>query len=640
MAEKLPSRDENLPPASPRADEAATNPSPQSQGETSVNSSADSSRNASAGSSADASPNSPQSPAEGAQPKLQKGKPLLPRGRAVGRSPQQAGGGAKGANPEAAARPAEKAKAAPGGPTKLVQAAEKPSREQVGGEQAPVVEREQEQSRVSFLLWEIIHWMPSWFVSMVVHAVALLIMAMITLPAPQPDTVQQLVVAPGQNEQLEEIEEFLAEVPEDINLATDITQIDVASHIETSQDISPFDDQTAAMGAVELSPIGLEHAPQTDLLASVGALTGDAFSGRGSGKERLVRTAGGTEGSEQAVALALKWLADHQLPDGGWSFDHTKAGGCNGQCRSPGTLADARAAATAMALLPFLGAGQTHREGKYVKNVRAGLYFLITNRMKISPEGGSFHESGGNMYSHGLASITLCEAYGMTHDRVLSAPAQQALNFICYAQDPVGGGWRYKPREKGDTSVVGWQLMALKSGAMAYLQVPKVTIQKAQAFLDSVQANGGATYGYLDPGSGPGTTAVGLLCRMYLGWDKNHPALQKGVKTLSDWGPSIDKSGPGRNNFYYNYYATQVMRHWEGEEWKKWNRVMRDYLVTTQAKKGHETGSWYFENSGDHGKERGGRLYFTSLATLILEVYYRHMPLYRKQATAENFPLD
>ena len=28
---------------------------------------------------------------------------------------------------------------------------------------------------------------------------------------------------------------------------------------------------------------------------------------------------------------------------------------------------------------------------------------------------------------------------------------------------------------------------------------------------------------------------------------------------------------------YYNYYATQVMRHWEGEEWEKWNKVMRDY---------------------------------------------------------------
>lgn len=490
------------------------------------------------------------------------------------------------------------------------------------------------------VLWEILHWMPSWFVSMVVHAVALLVMAMISIPGPRESTAQQLVVAPGQNEQLEEVEDLFDEPPQDLNLATELSPAEVASNVDNSQDISPFNDDTAAMASVELSPIGLEHAPQTDLLANLGALEGDAFAGRGAGRERLARLGGASEGSERAVALALQWLANHQLPDGGWSFDHTKAGGCNNQCRNPGNLADARAAATALALLPFLGSGQTHREGKYAKNVRAGLYYLITNRMKVSAEGGSFFESGGSMYSHGLAAIVLTEAYGMTHDKVLAAPAQQAINFIANAQDPVGGGWRYQPRQKGDTSVVGWQLMALKSGAMAYLQVPKVTIQRAQVFLDSVQADGGAAYGYLDPGEGPATTAIGLLCRMYLGWDKNNPALVRGIQRLSNWGPSTSKAGPGRNNFYYNYYATQVMRHWEGEEWKKWNAVMRDYLVETQAQKGHEAGSWFFEDSVDHGKERGGRLYFTAMATMILEVYYRHMPLYRKQTTAEAFPLD
>ena len=76
------------------------------------------------------------------------------------------------------------------------------------------------------------------------------------------------------------------------------------------------------------------------------------------------------------------------------------------------------------------------------------------------------------MYSHGLAAITLCEAYAMTHDRKLMGPAQLSLNHIVYAQDPIGGGWRYAPRQPGDTSVVGWQLMALKSGHMAYLAVP------------------------------------------------------------------------------------------------------------------------------------------------------------------------
>jgi len=157
-------------------------------------------------------------------------------------------------------------------------------------------------------------------------------------------------------------------------------------------------------------------------------------------------------------------------------------------------------------------------------------------------------------------------------------------------------------------------------------------VQKAYRFLDSVQANNGAHYGYTDPAAGrEGTTSVGLLCRMYLGWKRDHPALQQGVKWISDRGPST-------NNMYYNYYATQVMSHWEGELWKKWNPVMRDQLVKSQAKQGHEAGSWYME--AGHVTDKGGRLYCTSMATMILEVYYRHLPIYQKQSTEEDFPLD
>ena len=238
------------------------------------------------------------------------------------------------------------------------------------------------------------------------------------------------------------------------------------------------------------------------------------------------------------------------------------------------------------------------------------------------------------MYSHGLCAIALCEAYAMTHDKGLIGPAQGSINFIVNAQDPVGGGWRYGPRTAGDTSVVGWQLMALKSGHMGYLQVPPNVVKGAVKFLDTVSADSGAFYGYTGPGKGSATTAVGLLSRMYLGWDKDHPALERGVQWMSEKGPSV---GEGRANMYFNYYATQVMRHYEGDEWKKWNEVMREFLVNSQETKGHATGSWAF--SGDHGADRGGRLYCTSMATMVLEVYYRHMPIYSKAAAKEDFAL-
>ena len=88
----------------------------------------------------------------------------------------------------------------------------------------------------------------------------------------------------------------------------------------------------------------------------------------------------------------------------------------------------------------------------------------------------------------------------MTNDSQLLQPAQFALNFISYAQDPVGGGWRYEPKQAGDTSVLGWQLMACKSGHMAYLKVPRRTILGASKFLDFVQDANGSQYGYTVPG--------------------------------------------------------------------------------------------------------------------------------------------
>jgi len=483
----------------------------------------------------------------------------------------------------------------------------------------------------AFRLWlrAAVRQTPSWLVSMVFHMIILLVLAMLSLPEGITDDLRQLVVAPGED-QLDDLEELEDEPLEDLNLEVSTTTVPITSEVEPEDpDISPVDDMDAAAVSVELSEFGLEHAPKNDLLATVGAYTGSGLSGRGrAARKGLVGKYGGTAQSEKAVAAALKWLAEHQFPNGSWSFAHHMAPRCHGQCRNPGTLDKALNAATAMALLPFLGAGQTHKTGKYKTTVKSGLYFLV-NQMKISPKGGSLFESGGSMYSHGLASIVLCEAYAMTKDKGLYVPAQQALNFICYAQDPVGGGWRYQPRQAGDTSVVGWQIMALKSGHMAYLQVPPLVVKKAFTFLDTVQSKSGAAYGYTTPGAGQATTAIGLLCRMYLGWKKDNPALNRGAEFIS-------ATGPSKSNMYYNYYATQVMRHWEGDMWKKWNAEMRDYLVKSQATKGHEEGSWFTGGRGD----RGGRLYCTSMATMILEVYYRHMPIYRKQSTEEDFPLE
>jgi hypothetical protein len=476
---------------------------------------------------------------------------------------------------------------------------------------------------------------------MVVHAIILLLLAIFSYSDKIEQLANDLVVhEPEVQEELEEFElEEIVEVdvqafeetvgPESVTQPLAVEQV-----VQTDEFLS--NDIDVAPAPVELSDFSEQTAPKTDLLATTqGVVGGTGVEGRGSAEMRgkMVKQYGGTDGSEKAVAAALRWLAEHQIQEpgplfGSWNFDH-RPGKCRGRCTHHGEATRATGGATAMAILPFLGAGQTHTEGSYQKVVEAGLGYLT----RIQKQDGGFHEAEGSMYSHGLVAIALCEAYAMTHDKRLLLPAQGSLDFIARAQDPVGGGWRYSPRQAGDTSVVGWQLMALKSGHMGYLEVHPNVIRGAVRFLDTVATENGAFYGYATPGRGQATTGVGLLCRMYLGWDKQNPSLAKGVKWLSDTGPSI---GP-RANMYYNYYGTQVMRHWGGEEWDKWNTKMRDFLVESQSNDGHMTGSWSFE--AGHGSDRGGRLYNTSMATMILEVYYRHLPIYGKAAAEEEFPL-
>ena len=471
---------------------------------------------------------------------------------------------------------------------------------------------------------------PAWAISMLVHVVALLAMALI---AGDTTTVEKpTVITSSTSEEEEDFseleEEKMEEDVQDVDPVPDVVvSADVA--VEPVEVVAMADDLDAAPLAVELTDFGDQTAPSSDMMATIGAIGGTAGGIGGRAQAAKLAAAGGGGGdTEEAVDRALKWFAQHQMPDGGWSFDLTACPSCMGKCSHSGkSRKDDRGGATAMALLPFLGRGYTHREGPYKRQVEGGIGYLVGLAIKGN---GKAYAGSGNMYSQGLAGIALSECYAMSQDNRLAAPTQAVLNYIMQSQDPVGGGWRYSPRQPGDTSAVGWQIMALKSGNMAYLQVNPLTIKKSVEFLDAVQGDEiGSTYGYTDPGKGSGTTAVGLLCRMYLGWKKDHPGMQEGAKRIAKQGPN--------NDLYYDYYATQIMHHMEGEMWLSWNNKMKAMLLKSQSNKDHEAGSWYDGVEGGHGAHAAGRLYCTSLATMILEVYYRHLPIYKNQSAGEEF---
>lgn len=347
-----------------------------------------------------------------------------------------------------------------------------------------------------------------------------------------------------------------------------------------------------------------------------------AFAGR-RGPERglgLVNH-GGSAASETAVERGLAWLARHQATDGSWRFDLSGCQ-CDGACRDPGTVSSTTAA-TGLALLPFLGAGHTHVEGVHRETVTRGIYYLMS-RMQPTPRGGDLSE--GTMYGHGVATLALAEALGMTRDQALVRYVRDAVRFIETAQDMHGGGWRYLPGQPGDTTVTAWQLAAVKSAGLAGIPVPSPTIDGVCRFLDRVQVRRGEAYGYQSPQSRPCTSAIGLLCRLYTAWPEEQ-AIDRGLAALA-------KAGPAPDAVYLNFYLSQALLQRDHPAWPKWNSRNRDQLVARQGMVGHEAGSWFF---ADPETAPGGRVAHTALAVLTLEVYYRLLPIYRPEAVAAGW---
>jgi hypothetical protein len=476
---------------------------------------------------------------------------------------------------------------------------------------------------------------PAWVVSGAVHVVILVIAIVVgkmgNASAKPSDEIIQAVVDDQEKEEkkadltnpdpgIDSEIKSAVEVPreEEVNVKAAVTEEPVG--LPTAESTTPMDVlQQAGLGTTnDLGVTGTEGLSKAGDGGANGLSMAAGFKGRsGASRDKLAKEGGGNDVSELAVARGLAWLASQQRGNGSWVYDGTSAGDV--------------CASTSMALLPFLAAGQTHKPAKgntYQQIVLKGLNQLIELQNK---DKGNFR-TASNMYSHSIAAVALCELYGMTGDKMVLYPAKAAIDYIIKAQG-ANGSWGYQSGQEGDTSIVGWQIQALKSAEMCKdIPVPKAVFEKARKFLDSVSGGSKkATYGYRDGPGEPGTalTAVGLLCRYYMdGWGPVHPGLQEGVEGLLKRNPPVQN----KFNMYYYYYATQVVHFHEGDAWfKDWNPKMRDMLIKMQVgpdKPKAIAGSWDRDSAtvGSHC----GRLGTTCLALLTLEVYYRHLPLYKR----------
>ena len=230
--------------------------------------------------------------------------------------------------------------------------------------------------------------------------------------------------------------------------------------------------------------------------------------------------------------------------------------------------------------MPFLRAGNTHRKGEYKRNVASALAFItsqLTAENNVTdPRSGRKYRGTSDVFSHSIGTIALCEGIRpRTKDPKLVKACQWAVNLSLMTQDQQTGGWAIVPRSIASLQVTGWHTMALTTAKEAKVKVPipPATFTRVSAFLDSVQADNGSAYNDQESGGTTLTTsALGLLCRCYTGWDKDNAALKRGVEKVAAFRPYED-------SIYFSYYATLLMHRYGGEQWQKWRLATQNRIV-------------------------------------------------------------
>jgi hypothetical protein len=479
---------------------------------------------------------------------------------------------------------------------------------QGGGSPSAVQPAEDEEEPEEELSTVAIKNAPPWLISALVHMVLMIVLAVILLPQLGRQQIQlESIWAEKLGQQLE-FDSFLA--------GNDQENVD--DPVLTPEDLPPVDNPFAAPADVD---IVLDGVTATSKIEATNI--GLALMGREPGMKRALLAAyGGNATTEAAVNRGLEWLARMQSKEGSWSLVSPYTNGATD---------DNPPAATAMALLAFQGAGHTHKEGNFVQNVSRGWNWLLKEQ---DGDGSFFHEGPFNhrFYTQGQCAIALCEIYGMTKDEKFRDPAERAIKYCLLGQSSEGG-WRYSPGSDSDVSVTGWIVMALQSARMAGIEVPDDNLRRVERFLDKVATDGGTRYPYQRGRESTNVmTAEALLCRQYLGWPQNDDRLHDGIDWLTQ--PENLVSYGRDRNVYYWYYATQVTHHMGDPYWKKWNEVMRQAVPEQQVREGREAGSWDpIKPTRDEWEAHGGRLYVTCLSIYMLEVYYRHLPIYSNPYT-------
>jgi hypothetical protein len=282
-------------------------------------------------------------------------------------------------------------------------------------------------------------------------------------------------------------------------------------------------------------------------------------------------------------------MKENQHEDGGWASEFDER---------------SKPAVTGLVILSHLGAGETHKHGNHRKQIKNGLRWL----KQIQRPDGGFSLPGEDDYAanHAIAALAMCESYLMTASPLFKQSAQHAVDHLT----------------KQDISRI-WEIVLLKSAALAKLKVPADWEKKALAWLDSVTnaGTGVATWssGGMIPDSVAGQTAAAAFGRILAGEDpKQSEVVARAMEFVIANRPAKpqDVRDPGLLLF-------GSLAAWQcgGQVWKAWNKPVIHKLIDGQVREGETKGTW---NPWGDSDRMVGRAGLTAMMLMCLEVYYRY----------------
>ena len=364
--------------------------------------------------------------------------------------------------------------------------------------------------------------------------------------------------------------------------------------------------------APTMSAAGMNNDKMTKAMAGIGLALPKTMQQRCDPKKRIARlkSGGGKTMTEAAIVKGLKWLQTTQDPEGSW-------GGKDKDEKGNPKPSD-KNAMTGMALLCYLGHCELQDSPDYGETVQKAIKFITstTPEPKIDQRGS---------YSHPIRTYALCEAYTMTKIKRLEEFAKRATIHIIKGQNE-NGGWAYSygkgPAAHTDLSVAGWNIQALKAAAYTGIEISGLdeAMDKAIKYVKECQDKTGR-FAYQRGKTGKSSlTGTGILSLQIWKNAKSEEA-KKGLEWIVQ-NEAIKKDWSSINVYGWYYHAQACFQatgiSGGSKFWKAWNKDFQKTVCSNQADDGHWKHGAHF-----HGDTE---IYRTTMAILMLEVYYRYMP--------------